>query len=75
MTPRWLTRSLIAVVFTISALSVGWSVGCMGASLTGNAYGQSKSCENHEDRALQVMMALLATLISLRSNPPTRDDP
>lgn len=75
MTPTWLTRSIIATVATIAALSVGWSVGCMGASIAQNPYGDSKSCENHEDRAIQVMMALLATLISLRSNPPTADDP
>lgn len=70
MTPRWLTRSLIAVVFTIAALSVGWSAGCLGAGLVQNPYSESKACENYEDRALQIMMSLLATLVSLRSNPP-----
>lgn len=72
--PAWLTRSIVAVVSTIAALSVLWSAGCTGASVIGNPYGASKSCENHEDRALQVMTALLATLISLRSNPPEQEN-
>ena len=75
MTPTWLTRSIIATVTTIAALSVGWSASCTAAGFWNLKYAESKSCEDHDSRALQTMFSLLATLVSLRSNPPTRDDP
>ena len=54
----------------MAATAVGWSAGCMSASMRGNQYGNSESCKNHEERASQTLLALLTTLISLRSNPP-----
>ena len=74
-TPQWLTRSIIAAVATIAVLSVGWSAGCTAAGFLENDYAASKSCDDHDSRALQTMFSLLATLVSLRSNPPTKDDP
>ena len=72
--PSWLNRSIVGTIIVISVLAVGWSLGCMAASYRGNPYGQSEACNNHDDRAIQVMTALLATLISLKSNPPEDDD-
>ena len=69
-TPRWLKRSIVFVVVTMAGTAVGWSAGCMSASMRGNQYGNSESCKNHEERASQTLLALLTTLISLRSNPP-----
>jgi len=69
--PRWLTRSIIAAVSTIAALSVGWSASCTAAGLLGMKYAEEKACDDHDSRALQTMFGLLATLVSLRSNPPT----
>jgi hypothetical protein len=60
-------------VVSIVALAGSWSIGCMAASFVENPYGTSKTCENHEERALTTLVALLATMISLKSNPPKAD--
>jgi hypothetical protein len=72
--PRWLIRVLIATVCTITLLSVSWSASCTGAGFLGLSYASSKECEDHDNRALQTLFSLLATLVSLRSNPPTNGD-
>jgi len=69
--PRWLTRSIIAAVATIAALSVGWSASCTGAGLFGLKFSESETCKDADQRAMQTMFSLLATLVSLRSNPPS----
>jgi hypothetical protein len=45
------------------------------AALTGKLKEEPKVCENVEDRAIQVLTALLATMLGLMSNPPTRGGP
>ena len=70
MTPRWLTNSIIAAVSTIAALSIGWSASCTAAGFWDMKFAQSESCKDADNRALQTMFSLLATLVSLRSNPP-----
>ncbi len=74
MTPAWLTRSIIATVGTIAALSVGWSASCTAAGFWEHKIAESDTCKDADNRALQTMFSLLATLVSLRSNPPTNDD-
>ena len=32
--------------------------------------GRTKTCENHEERAIATLVSLMATLISLKSNFP-----
>ena len=71
--PRWLTRSIIAAVTTIAALSVGWSASCTAAGLANMKFASDETCKDADQRAMQTMFSLLATLVSLRSNPP--DDP
>jgi len=71
--PRWLIKSIIAAVFVIAALSVGWSVSCTSAGLLSLKYAEEEVCKDHDSRALQTMFGLLATLVSLRSNPPNED--
>ena len=70
MTPRWLTNSIVAAVTTIAALSVGWSASCTAAGFWGMKFAASEACKDADNRALQTMFSLLATLVSLRSNPP-----
>jgi hypothetical protein len=78
MTPRWLTSSIVLVVATTAVLSVGWSAACtfyigprmFDAAMQGKLEHEPAVCEDAENRALQVLTALLATLIGLRSNPP-----
>jgi len=72
--PRWLTRSIIAAVSTIAALSVGWSASCTAAGLFGMKFSESETCKDADQRAMQTMFSLLATLVSLRSNPPTNGE-
>ena len=73
LTPHWLTRMLVGVVATIAVLAVFWSVSCTTAGFMGLRHASSKDCESHDDRAIQTLMALTATLISLQSNPPNRE--
>lgn len=73
LTPHWLTRMLVGVVATIAILAVFWSVSCTAAGFMGIKHASSKDCESHDDRAIQTLMALTATLISLQSNPPNRE--
>ena len=72
--PRWLTKSIIAAVTTIAALSVGWSASCTAAGFWEHKIAESDTCKDADNRALQTMFSLLATLVSLRSNPPETDD-
>lgn len=71
--PRWLARSIIAVVATIAALAVGWSASCTAAGIWNLKFAEAEACKDADNRALQTMFSLLATLVSLRSNPP--EDP
>jgi hypothetical protein len=68
-----LTRTLVGVVATVATLAVFWSVSCTVAGFMGLKHASSKDCESHDDRAIQTLMALTATLISLQSNPPNRE--
>ena len=70
---RWLNFCIVGVVSTIAVLSAGWTLGCTLGNLYQLPYGNSQTCENHEERALATLVALMATLISLKSNPPEAD--
>ena len=77
-TPRWLVASVVSVVATTAALSVAWVGICsyqvgpqvFKAAIEGKIKQEPKVCDNVEDRAIQVLTGLLATLLGLMSNPP-----
>ena len=78
-TPRWLVASVVGVVATTAALSVAWVGVCsfyvgplvFRAAIEGKIQQEPKVCDNVEDRAIQVLTGLLATLLGLMSNTPT----
>ena len=77
-TPRWLVASVVGVITTTAALSVAWVGVCsfyvgplvFQASIEGKIQQEPKVCDNVEDRAIQVLTGLLATLLGLMSNTP-----
>ncbi len=79
MTPRWLTSCVVGVVATTAALAVGWLGICtwvvgprlFQAAIAGKIKEEPKVCENADERSIQVLTGLLATLLALMSNPPT----
>ena len=82
-TPRWLVASVVGVVATTAALAVTWVGICsfyvgpqiFQAAVAGKIKEEPKVCENVEDRAIQILTGLLATLLGLMSNPPTNHNP
>ena len=81
MTPRWLVASVVGVVATTAVLTISWVGVCtfivgpqlFQAAASGQLKQEPRVCDNVEDRALQVLTGLLATLIGLMSNPPSRE--
>ena len=77
-TPRWLVASVVGIVATTAALSVAWVGVCsfyvgplvFRAAIEGKIQQEPKVCDNVEDRAIQVLTGLLATLLGLMSNTP-----
>ena len=77
-TPRWLVASVVGIVSTTAALSVAWVGICsfyvgpkiFQAAIEGTLKQEPKVCDNVEDRAIQVLTGLLATLLGLMSNTP-----
>jgi hypothetical protein len=77
-TPRWLVASVVGVITTTAALSVAWVGVCsfyvgpqvFRAAIEGKLQQEPKVCDNVEDRAIQVLTGLLATLLGLMSNTP-----
>jgi len=49
-------------------------LGCRPA-VAGKIKEEPKVCENVEDRAIQILTGLLATLLGLMSNPPADPGP
>jgi hypothetical protein len=82
-TPKWLVGSVVGLVATTAVLAVGWVATCtwvvgpqlFQAALTGKLKEEPKVCENVEDRAIQVLTALLATMLGVMSNPPSDPKP
>jgi hypothetical protein len=82
-TPRWLVASVVGIVSTTAALSVAWVGICsfyvgpkiFQASIEGTLKQEPKVCDNVEDRAIQVLTGLLATLLGLMSNTPPDPKP
>jgi hypothetical protein len=85
--PRWLSAAIVGVVGTTAALSVGMYLSCSfyynprvieyyknaRPSQEGvDSRLQVMSCAGADDRALTVLAGLLATLVSLASQPPGR---
>ena len=78
MTPRWLVASVVGVVATTAVLAVSWVGVCtfitgpqiFKAAIEGKIQEEPKVCENVEDRAVQILTGLLATLLGLMSKPP-----
>ena len=78
-TPRWLVTSVVGVIAATAALSVAWVGICsfyvgpavFRAAIEGKIKQEPKVCENVEDRAIQVLTGLLATLLGLMSHPPS----
>ena len=85
-TPRWLVLSVVGVVATTAALSVAWWATCsfyIGPKIW-NVYVQTQgklpaaepdACKDADNRAIQVLTGLLATLMGLMSNPPADPRP
>jgi hypothetical protein len=79
MTPRWLTSCVVGVVATTAALSVAWLGICtwvvgpqlFQAAIAGKIKEEPKVCDNADERSIQVLTGLLATLLALMSSPPT----
>ena len=77
-TPRWLVASVVGVVATTAALSISWVGICsfivgpkiFQSAIEGKIQQEPKVCDNVEDRAIQVLTGLLATLLGLMSNTP-----
>ena len=77
-TPRWQVALVVGIVSTTAALSVAWVGICsfyvgpqvFQAALAGKIAQEPKVCDNVEDRAIQVLTGLLATLLGLMSNLP-----
>ena len=80
MTPRWLVASVVGVVATTAVLAVSWVGICsfwvgpqlFQAAIAGKIQEEPKVCDNVEDRALQILTGLLATLLALMSTPPSK---
>jgi hypothetical protein len=80
-TPRWLVASVVGVVATTAALSIGWVGICtwvvgpklFEAAQQGKLAAEPAVCSDADNRALQTLTALLATLLGLMSNPPSND--
>lgn len=78
--PRWLVGAVVGVVATTAALAVGWVGICtwvvgpqlFQAAMAGKLKQEPKVCENADERAVQVLTGLLATLLALMSNPPEK---
>jgi hypothetical protein len=74
---------VVGLVATTAVLAVGWVATCtwvvgpqlFQAALAGKLKEEPKVCENVEDRAIQVLTGLLATMLGVMSNPPTRGGP
>jgi len=85
VTPRWLIACITAVVGATAALSISWVGLCtfvigpqvFQAALAGKIKTEPRVCDNVEDRAIQVLTGLLATLLALATNTigSTRRDP
>ena len=77
--PRWLVASVVGVVAATAFTAVGWVGICtfvvgpqiFQAAINGKIKQEPKVCENVEDRAIQILTGLLATLLGLMSNPPS----
>ena len=78
-TPGWLVASVVGVIATTAALSISWVGICsfyvgpqiFRAAIEGKIKQEPKVCDNVEDRAIQVLTGLLATLLGLMSNLPS----
>ena len=78
-TPRWLVASVVGVVATTAALSISWVGICsfyvgpqvFQAAIEGKIAQEPKVCDNVEDRSIQVLTGLLATLLGLMFNLPS----
>lgn len=70
MMPKWLQYSICGVVATTAALTIGsWAV-CSPAFRAQFDGREPESCKLATEKALGAMSALLATLVSLASQPP-----
>ena len=82
MTPKWLVACTVAIIGTTATLSVAWWATCsfyIGPQIW-QVYVKTDgklpavepdACKDADNRAIQVLTGLLATLLGLMSNPPT----
>lgn len=76
--PRWLINTVVGIVATTAALSVAWVGICsfyvgpqvFKAAIDGKIQQEPKVCDNVEDRAMQALTGLLATMLALMGHPP-----
>ena len=74
---------MVGVVATTAVLAVSWVGICSfyvgpqlyKAAMAGKIKQEPKVCDNVEDRAIQILTGLLATLLGLMSNPPSNPEP
>jgi hypothetical protein len=77
-TPKWLVASVMGIVATTAVLSVSWLGICtwvvgpqlFQAAMAGKLKQEPKVCENADERAIQVLTGLLATMLALMNSPP-----
>ena len=84
MTPRWLVGCVVGIVVTTATLSTAWWATCsfyIGPKIWAT-YVQTDgklpavepdACKDADNRAITVLTSLLATLLGLMSQPPSRD--
>jgi hypothetical protein len=72
----WLRNSIVATVVSTIVLSVSWVGICtfwvgpqlFRAVMAGKITHEPRVCDNADDRAVQVLTGLLATLLALTNN-------
>ena len=80
-TPKWLVGSVVGIIITTAGLSVAWWATCsfMIGPTVWRTYVQTngklpaqepESCKDADNRAIQVLTGLLATMMGLMSRPP-----
>ena len=84
MTPRWLLACIVTVVVTMAGMSVAWWASCSFwiGPMIWHEYVRSEgkrpttepeACKDSGSRAIATLSSLLATLLGLMSQPPSRD--
>ena len=77
----WIRNSIIVVSLSIGSVAISWVFICtfyvgprlFEAAVAGKLKAEPRVCENVEERAIQVLTGMMATLIGLGRNVPPAD--